>query len=518
SHYADNLLTGQKAVQQGTPRFEDIQTKANVADLAQNNNFDPNIAFALHGTESDYGKNIPPSARLKDDFQTDPKYRDAGFTDDSLQSSMHNAVKIWNENSATLATSLGRTPTVAENYLAYNQGGAGAHALLTAAPTDTAMGALSKIMPADEARKHVLQNGGTGTQSAADFSQQIQDRFQNHYDAQKVTDTANAPAAIRNQANVQLPAIQPSTDPHGYFKQVESNYPAATASADLIPDEKIRDAVQKNLKNTYETAKRDNDIWKNQQADVVGKYAEDQRFTTMDEIPASVKNNLRDAGQLGALERQLNDKRDPKKDNTYGDGFLRTMELLASDDKTDAITDLAGLQQAYGDNTDLHSSGFKALKGMVNNVGSADGKAVIASQYQFLSSLHDKMVAGDSDVQGKKNFETALPQFFSAYSKAAAGGGDVSDVLSFDAGKKNSFINNLKLPTPAEMTNKKIQNTSSWLSSLFGGGNKPQVQFTPQEQVMADFADGRISKEEKDMRLKNLGVAPSAATPVPQPE
>lgn len=517
---ADNLLGGLPAVPAGTRHYDTLQTKADIANLAQKENFDPNIAFALHGTESDYGRGIKPESRLKDDFQTDPKYRDKGYEDDSLASSMHNGAKIWNANSDDLTKRLGRSPSVTESYLAYNQGGAGAEAILKSGSADTAVQALAKIMPVDEAKAHVLQNGGTVTMSASDFSQHIQGIFQNHYDTQKTTASGDLPDAIRAQANLQMPAIQRSSNPHQYFEQIDNALPAAQAQADAVPDDKTREALQKQLKLKYETAKLGDTAWKNTQAETANKFGEDPRYTSMDQVPVTVRNNLQEAGQLGSLERQLNDKRNPKKDNTYGDSaYLSTLGRLTADGKDpDAITDLAGLQKAYADTPDLHSSGFKQLQGLIKNIDTPEGKATAASQFQFLSDLRQKMVAGDSDAEGKKAFEAALPQFFRAYG-AGTEKGNLSDVLSLDPKNANSFVSTLKVPSSAELTSKKIQDSTSFLSKLFGGGSKTsseRVQYTPQEQVMSDFVDGRITAAEKDAQLKNLGV--SAGPQVPRPE
>lgn len=523
SSTADNLLTGAPAVQQGTPHYDALQTKAQVADLAQKNNFDPNIAFALHGTESDYGRGIKPDSRLKDDFQTDPKYRDAGFADDSLASSVHNGAKIWNANRTDLETRLGRQTSVTEGYLAYNQGGQGAQALLTASSGDTAIDALSRVMPASDAKAHVLKNGGTPTMSAEDFSQHIQEIFQNHYDTQKTTASGDLPEAIREQANTRLPAVQQAANPHQYFEQMNERLPAAMAYAESLPDDRARDVLQKQLKSKYEIAKLGDTAWKNQQADTANQYGEDPRYTSMDMVPVTVKKSLQDAGQLGSLEKQLNDKRNPKKDNTYGGSFLLTLGRLAgTENDSDAITDMAGLQQAYGDTPDLHSSGFKTLRGMLKNSDSPEGKATIANQFQYLSDLQQKMVAGESDTQGKKAFEAALPQFFKAYGDAVSGKSKLSDVLSLDPDNTSSFASTLKLPSSAEMTSKKIESTSKWLTSTsdwgdpFGGREEPTPTFTPAEKVLADFHGGKINAQEKDQQLRGLGVGSSLRPPRPQ--
>lgn len=466
--YVDNLFTGASAVTPGTMHYQEIQAKASIVDEAKKNNFDPNIAVALQATES--GGGISAGSSRKDAFQTDAKLRDKGFEGDDLASSMHNGAKIWNENSMDLQKRMGMTISASQGYLAYNQGGAGAEALLKAAPTDTAVNALAKIMPYDEAKKHITDNGGTLTQSAGDFSKHIQDLFENHYDSQKMSNPSSD--AIMNQSKIQLPAVQQVSNPHEYFNQIDEKLPAVQAAVAAIPDDKVREAADKQLKLKYEQAKLGDTAWKNDQAQIVQKIADNPRYTSMDQIPESIKSNLRAAGQLTAMEKVFNDKSNPRpKDNTYGDmSFLRTMDRLSSDNKDEAITDLAGLQQEYGDNSGLHSSGFTRLKNMLKNADTPEGKSSIANQSQFLSDLRQKMVAGETDMQGKAAFEKAMPVFFSQYEKLAKDGKQ-AEILAFD--DKNDFLKGLNLPSSAQLTSKKIDNSVSWLSALFGGKAAP---------------------------------------------
>lgn len=523
--YVDNLLTGAPAVIPGTPHYEQIQTKSTVATIAQKENFDPNIAFALHGTESDYGRGISPDSARKDDFQTDIKLRDKGFEGDDLASSAHNAFKIWNENSSDLKQRLGRDTTPSEGYLAYNQGGLGASTLLNAGPNDTAVKALSTIMSPKDAMAHVTANGGNATMAASDFSNLIQSKFETHYDAQKVTvPDGDVASAITGQAKTQLPAIQPASNPHEYFAQVSERLPAAQAAVDAIPDDKVREASQKQLKLKYEQAKLSDSAWKNVQADQAQKIAQDPRYASMDEVPQTVKNNLQAAGQLKFLETALNDKNNPKKDNTFGPGFLPTLDRLATDDPTDRIADIASLQQTYADKQDLHSSGFRQLSMLLKGTDTPEGKSKIASQSQFLNDLHDKMVSGENDVEGKAAFEKTLPLFFNAYNTAVTNKDNTADLLSLDPGNKNSFVakNGISVPTPAQMTSKKIEASIGFISGAFGAnrgalpGSNPIAaapNMTPAEKVALEYNDGKITQQQKDSQLAALGVVLTPQVP-----
>lgn len=466
--FVDNVLSGKPAISPDTPHYNELQTKATVANIAQKENFDPNIAFALHGTESDYGRGIKPDSPRKDDFQTDPKLRDSDHQGNDLESSAHNAFKIWNANSSDLTQRVGRQISPSEGYLAYNQGGLGASLLLNAGPNETAVQALAKTMPIADAQKHILQNGGTATMSASDFTNHIENAFMVHYDSQKVNVAGNVSDAIRDQSKIQLPAMQQASNPHEYFNQLNDRLPSAQSAIDSIPDDKVREAADKQLKLKYEQAKLSDNAWKNTQAQAAQQYAQDPRYTSMDQVPQTVKNTLQDAGQLKFLETAFTDKNNPKKDPTYGDGFLPTLNRLSTDDPTDRIADIASLQQIYADRQDLHSSGFRQLANMIKLSDTPEGKARIASQSQFLEDLRRRMVAGPSDTEGKANFEKALPLFFNQYNDASAGKGTVADMMSLDPKNSNSFAsrNGLKILTPAEMTGKRIQNSLITISGL----------------------------------------------------
>jgi hypothetical protein len=310
--------------------------------------------------------------------------------------------------------------------------------------------------------------------------------------------------------------MQQSANPHEYFNQMNDRLPAVQSAIESIPDDKVRETAEKQLKVKMSQAELGDKAWKNQQAQAVQQIADNPRYTSMEQIPESVKSNFRAAGQLGAMEKVFDDKNNPRgKDNTYGDmAFLRTMDRIASDDKTDAISDLAGLQKEYGDNPELHSSGFKQLQNMLKNTNTPEGKAVVASQATFLNDLRGKMVAGESDTQGKTQFEKSLPSFFSAYNNAVAQKKDPSDLLSFDPKNKNSFVSTLNLPTPAELTSKKIDSSVSWIQKWFG--NTPvNTALTKEEQVLADFHSGKITEEQKNAQLTEMGVTLSSHAPRP---
>lgn len=86
------------------------------------------------------------------------------------------AARLARDNAAALSKALGRAPTPAELYLAHQQGAAGAKALL-ANPGASAVDVLEKVYGSREkAIRAILQNGGTATMTAGDFSKKWTDK------------------------------------------------------------------------------------------------------------------------------------------------------------------------------------------------------------------------------------------------------------------------------------------------------------------------------------------------------
>lgn len=203
----------------------------------------------------------------------------------------------------------------------------------------------------------------------------------------------------------------------------------------------------------------------------------------------------------------------------YGDGFLSTMNRIASDDPTDSIKDSTGLAEMYGNRQDLYVNGYTQAGKLLRQAQTPEGKSTLASQAQFLNDLRSKMVAGETDTDGKTAFNKALPSFFTQYNNLSKDGKEGS-LLKMD--DKNPFLQGLKIPTSSEMTSKKIESTSKWLTStsdwgdMFGGRESPASVFTPAEKVMSDFHDGKISVAQKEQQLRNLGVGPSQQVPRPE--
>lgn len=102
-----------------------------------------------------------------------------GLTPESSEAEyMKTALTIYNRNKTSLTSALGRTPTPGELYLAWQQGPAGAAALL-GNPDKPAIAALLPKYDGDLniARQAIVNNGGTENMTAGQFTQLWEQKF-----------------------------------------------------------------------------------------------------------------------------------------------------------------------------------------------------------------------------------------------------------------------------------------------------------------------------------------------------
>lgn len=169
-------------------------------------------------TESNLNPNSPASsAGAQGLFQFSGKtWQDMGGGDiGSVQDQTRNALKLMREHEASLQAGLGRPATTGELYLAHQQNGPGALALLTAGPTETAVQALTPVYGGNvvQATRAVVGNGGSATMGAAAFARQWTGRFDSSAAGGALAAAPPAPAAgPTTQAAFQPPAgVQPGT-------------------------------------------------------------------------------------------------------------------------------------------------------------------------------------------------------------------------------------------------------------------------------------------------------------------
>lgn len=400
-----------------------------------------------------------------------------------------------------------------------------------------------------------LVNHGTGDfgksliQAAKDGAspQQLIDMRRNEYQRLAKADPETYGASLegwnarldRLQQNTGIPgAPQPSQQSKGdYFKENEEQLVQQAADAHLqqFPGDEYGALSTANRTRTQVNRiismqnKQLNDAVDTVAKAVQGDFAGGRKPTTLQEIglfdpKAGDALTQLEQGQpkvVRSIEKQLAANVNGETKKGYGDGFLSTLNRIASDDPTDTIKDSKELTEMYGERSDLYIRGFTQAGKLLQQAQTPEGKAVLSTQAQYLNDLRSRMVAGESDTAGKAAFNKAMPAFFAAYG-AAQEKGDVGDVLSLDANNPKSFAATLKLPTSSELVSKKIESTSKWLAStyvwgdMFGGREEDSSVFTPAEKVMSDFHDGKITEAEKNERMKTLGVGQSPKVPRPE--
>ena len=171
-------------------KYSDPQaTKDYISKLETEGKVPPNTILKLYGAESGYGnaKNAfnlssGPSGPFQFDATTGAKYGLVGEGFDyrlDFEKSAQAAAKYAKDISNSLAPTLGRQPTAGEIGLGYNQGIAGAKALLSN-PNASAAEALAPAYKGniDAARRAIINNGGDPDAPASQFTGKMTSYYQ----------------------------------------------------------------------------------------------------------------------------------------------------------------------------------------------------------------------------------------------------------------------------------------------------------------------------------------------------
>lgn len=148
--------------------------------------------------------------------QTDGNAKDYGVTDrfDPVQST-DGAVDFAVDNMRILTTALGREPTAAELYLAHQQGGSGARALLSNGNANV-VDVLTPVYKGNRERaaEAVRLNGGNTDMTAIEFASLWLDKFNNTKTTAPTAGTpANANAVASRSGEAVRRAVSPSAGP-----------------------------------------------------------------------------------------------------------------------------------------------------------------------------------------------------------------------------------------------------------------------------------------------------------------
>lgn len=171
-------------------KYSDPQaTKDYISKLETEGKVPPNTVLKLYGAESGYGnaKNAfnlssGPSGPFQFDAKTGAAYGLVGEGFDyrlDFEKSAQAAAKYAKDISNSLAPTLGRQPTAGEIGLGYNQGIAGAKALLSN-PNASAAEALAPAYKGniDAARRAIINNGGDPDAPASQFTGKMTSYYQ----------------------------------------------------------------------------------------------------------------------------------------------------------------------------------------------------------------------------------------------------------------------------------------------------------------------------------------------------
>lgn len=260
----DNLAAMQSAknnndaVEQGQPLptpfgYHAAETRAQVANAFQAAGLDPNLGLGHLRMESADGTNV---GRIGNIGQNITVHKGSSL-DDQIAGMVKDAKQAQNDATAAL----GRTPTAAENYVAYQQGSGGGKALLKAAQENPNESAVSALLPAYAGSKNptnsVLQaiqnNGGKASMTAADFVASIEKTYWQKYNGAKITLPGQLPGI---PANPLTTAINPGTVGSGdtspvVLNTLRLNQPVAVGlqNDETLPQNNAQGPVQDNVAN-----------------------------------------------------------------------------------------------------------------------------------------------------------------------------------------------------------------------------------------------------------------------------
>jgi hypothetical protein len=210
----------QKIVQSAQASGVDVGTALTIAKL-ENSKGDPNL------------KNPNSSATGIYQF-IDGSWKAAGGTDANrgdVDKQIELGVKSIKDNRDALRVTLGQDPSPSQLYLAHQQGIAGARALITAAPGDSAVSVLTKVYKGDAvtAAQAVTNNGGNLDISAQDFV--------NKWDVQYAKKSGSAgvaamPLADQIDAAKALAGDDPDLQEHAVAEVIRQRSVAKQAQSD----------------------------------------------------------------------------------------------------------------------------------------------------------------------------------------------------------------------------------------------------------------------------------------------
>lgn len=185
-----------------------------INDAAATHNVDPGTLSRIAQIESNGNPNAKnPNSSASGMFQfTSGTAKAYGLSDPSDPvASADAAARKVSDDSAMLKKSLGRDPSPAESYLAWQQGPSGANALLSN-PGDNAIDTLARVTKNRKtAEDSIINNGGNADMTAAEFTGKWVDKFNGGSGVAAVTGGAGADNLSTTNSNDQQ-AIFPKTN------------------------------------------------------------------------------------------------------------------------------------------------------------------------------------------------------------------------------------------------------------------------------------------------------------------
>lgn len=215
--------------------YHAAEVRALIANKAQSAGLDINMALGHLRAESADGTNVGKIGNIGQNVSL-PKGA-------SLEDQATAMIKDMKEAGDTATKALGREPSAAENYVAYQQGVGGGAALLKASqenPNASALSVLSPLYKSDSiAKSAITNNGGNLNMTASQFVASIEKYYNQKYNSAKSTFPGGVPASLpsglqQNQGVLQgLPTPDQAPLPQRTLPDTTEQQQANTAAGNI---------------------------------------------------------------------------------------------------------------------------------------------------------------------------------------------------------------------------------------------------------------------------------------------
>ncbi len=376
--------------------YQPIAVRAALANGAHAAGVDPNDMLTASMIESHMGKNVGPyvPGRSQGDVLQTGK---GGFKQGvGLDEQVKNGVADWKSAADAFETRLNRIPNSAETYITYQQGNAGGPALIKAAESNSPMTAIQVLTPhyvdnkygtaEQQATRAILNNGGTRTMTAGDFTTFLKQQWDSNYAYIKTnfpTDGTSPGSAITAAHSTAIPAVQPASNEQQAYDNLMARHEATVRALTQsgLPIERQQKALEQ-LKQVEQVAKGNLDAHNELMTSSIITKSLEPGFTSLqqlspDEQAVAARDYSLKTHLLSQIEQNTSGG-EGKQFKEYGSGYIN----LSADYYSGKIQQSDLVKAAFptdGSTPTLTPAGFNFISSLPKKEMSSDDAVRIKS-------------------------------------------------------------------------------------------------------------------------------------------